>query len=64
MVLGCPPAWWWGSGPHPGVWHHPARSQQERDALQKRPNKPRKNELGKELPTEKAILEDKCNLRI
>lgn len=41
-----------------------ARSQQEREALQKWLNKPRKNELGKELLTEQAILEDKCNLWI
>lgn len=41
-----------------------AQSQQEREALQKWLNKPRKNELGKELLTEQAILEDKCNRRI
>lgn len=41
-----------------------AQSQQEREALQKWLNKPHKNELGKELLTEQAILEDKCNLQI
>lgn len=37
---------------------------QEQAGLQKWLNKPCKSELRKEIPTEKAILEDKCNLRI
>jgi len=41
-----------------------ARSRQEREGLRKELKKPRKSQLGRELPTEKAILEDKCNPRI
>lgn len=44
-------------------WHR-GTEPAEQAGLQKWLNKPCKSELRKELPTEKAILEDKCNLRI
>lgn len=40
------------------------QSQQEGGRLEKWLSKPRTSKLGKELPTEKAILKDKCNLWI
>lgn len=44
-------------------WHR-GTEPAEQAGLQKWLNKPCKSEPRKELPTEKAILEDKCNLRI
>lgn len=40
------------------------QSQQEGGRLEKWLSKPHTSKLGKELPTEKAILKDKCNLWI
>lgn len=47
-----------------GVFGAGSQSQQEREGLQKQLKKPQRNELGKELPTAKAIWEDKRNLWI